>query len=97
MAADFKFIESACTPAVGTQNAQKRSVLNLFPNPASDRLILPENTGQIRVFDLEGNMILDKYASGDSTLDVSSLPSGLYFMELQTGTLWKSAKFVKLR
>ncbi len=96
MAADFKFIESACAPSVGTNTPQKESILNLFPNPASGWLVLPENTGQVRVFDLEGNVVLDKNNSGASDLDVSTFSAGLYFLEIMVGGQPKAAKFVKL-
>ncbi|MBC7777127.1 MAG: T9SS type A sorting domain-containing protein [Phycisphaerae bacterium] len=95
MAADFKFIESACASAVGTITPNKAPFLNIFPNPTSDKIYLSENTGQLQVFDLEGKIVLSKNASRASELDVSTLPSGLYFLEIVVNGQRQVAKFVK--
>jgi len=77
----------------------------LFPNPASDELLLRFSDRQpddlnISVFDLLGrNTLLQNsanYADGVFRLDVSGLPTGVYIVHLRTAdNLSWSGKFVK--
>ncbi|GAB4496484.1 MAG: hypothetical protein OHK0019_28250 [Saprospiraceae bacterium] len=77
----------------------------LFPNPASDELMLRFSDRQpddlnISVFDLLGrNALLQNsanYADGVFRLDVSGLPTGVYIVHLRTAdNLSWSGKFVK--
>lgn len=55
--------------------------LLLYPNPAQDFVHLPEGTERAVVFDLTGKRYGKLKLSGN-TLDVSSLPSGMYLVSL---------------
>ncbi len=96
MAADFKFIESACASSVGTNTVKSEVLQSLYPNPTTGALTLPEHSGPIRVFDLDGKMVMDKNTSGQPDLDVSALSSGLYFLEMVVDGQRQLAKFVKI-
>lgn len=96
MAADFKFIESACGPSVGSNEPKKEIEWIVFPNPTSGLIYLPENALQIRVLDLNGKSALEKQGAGISEIDVSRLPNGLYFLEALTENGFrKTGRFVK--
>lgn len=71
--------------------------LQVFPNPTQDQLNFqsPEQ-GTLSVLDLSGRTVLTSAASkGQNTIDVSSLPDGIYLLQLQTENSISSARFVK--
>jgi hypothetical protein len=72
-----------------------------FPNPAQNQLNLKlngfEGTAEIAVYSPNGTrMLTRKSTAGITTLDVSSLPSGVYMIAVKSGkaTLART-KFVK--
>jgi hypothetical protein len=75
----------------------------LWPNPAADALHLrfPENQipHTIRIFGTDGKLLLEKRtnlnAAGVYTLDVASLKSGLYLLELQNDATRVRARIIK--
>ncbi len=74
--------------------------LMVYPNPGRDTVYIPalENgkVQKLEVFDLSGN-VLHRYNSSTSTrVDVSFLPSGVYFFKLYNGGKTSTAKWVKL-
>ena len=74
-------------PLVETQD---RSSLKLYPNPASNELSISyqaPQTGmvQLRIVDLQGHIVLEQQqqsnaGKNETTLNISSLPSGLYLL-----------------
>ncbi|MDP4686934.1 MAG: T9SS type A sorting domain-containing protein, partial [Salibacteraceae bacterium] len=77
---------------VGTEEIVNSNDLIVYPNPTSGILNLSstENIQKVNVYDLKGSLILERNASqlNAQTLDVSSLKSGVYVIELvdQTGS-----------
>ncbi|MCS6917601.1 MAG: T9SS type A sorting domain-containing protein [Chitinophagales bacterium] len=71
----------------------------LFPNPAvtSVTVQLPDGANSLRLSDLTGRMLqwLDTAPHTSITLDVSNLPAGIYFVEIQTGSRSTAHKLVK--
>jgi hypothetical protein len=77
------------------------SRVSIYPNPSSDVLNLyfkdPEFISSIRIFDISGR-IVDSF-SANSTLEftsipVSNLPAGTYFLELNTKTERALKRFI---
>ncbi len=74
-----------------------REALTLFPNPAEDRIFLKtsatDRLSKWKVYSIAGNIIKEGV---ESDLDISSLSSGLYFIEVSTskGSVTR-ASFVK--
>ena len=66
----------------------KNNIPVLFPNPVSDRLIVPCFGKQIlvEIFDLNGNRLFSEFRLGESRLDVSFLNSGIYFVNISGET-----------
>ena len=96
MAADLAFLLNPCSLLTPTQSVENTEVVSLFPNPANGFVFLPEHTGQVRVFDLNGRTVFEKQISGATELDVSCLPAGLFFVEMATADgKRKVARFVK--
>ena len=56
----------------------------IFPNPTYDYLLLKgKELIQIRIFNIEGRLILNKELNHSNKVDVSSLSSGMYLVELE--------------
>ncbi len=79
------------------------SKLRLFPNPVSDELILSYDAGvelqRLSVFDMQGKKILERtefVTQGlQERLNVSNLPSGVYFLQVDSPQGKASLKFIK--
>lgn len=74
------------------------SALQLYPNPAMDRLTVRLPAGvpaNIRVLDAIGRVVLTRPAqSGSFELDLAGLSAGTYLLEMQAGSVQR-ARFVK--
>jgi hypothetical protein len=72
--------------------------INLYPNPAINMVTLDAEIQmqEITIYNIQGTELMNEQVSGTTTnLDISVLPSGLYFAEIQTqkGSLTK--RFIK--
>lgn len=82
-------------PVVAIDDVAMQSVsLQLYPNPATDRLMLSADMPVqcVQVFDMTGRMVM---SSTGTELDVSTLPAGLYMLRAMGETGVGSKKFVK--
>ena len=69
------------------ENDQNNKNFDLFPNPTNDYLTIKNNTGDINttyaLLNSLGQQILTGKLTGETTrVDVTKLPSGLYFMQV---------------
>lgn len=80
----------ACATPTGGGYSINDPFFEVFPNPAGERLTVKaaestNNDRSIEVFDTHGKRTLQavlKAGSGDATLDVSSLETGMYFLRI---------------
>ena len=85
----------------GLTESTSTKKLEIYPIPAEDYLIIEHRrnvfTNEVRVFDTNGKLVIDKGLHMDNRLDVSNLKSGIYFLELRTvdGNEAVTKKFVK--
>ncbi len=83
-----------CTP---TSESSLETEISLYPNPATDRLTLAYNPSvkQLSLVNLLGQSlkVLEINASGQMEVDISNLPSGVYFVRVNEQVL---KKFVKM-
>ncbi len=81
-------------PLIGQGNS---STVTVYPNPVTDRLTLDmtdgKEVGTVYVFDSKGKSVLT--ASNSATLDISTLPPGIYFIKLQGDKEVQTSKFIK--
>lgn len=74
-----------------------QSQIKLLPNPVGNKLFIdiPEHVEieAVRVYDINGRMV--EKGPDVQTLDISALPSGLYFLNLMTAENSISKKFIK--
>ncbi|MCB0633346.1 MAG: PKD domain-containing protein [Saprospiraceae bacterium] len=77
----------------------RRADINVYPNP-TDRYVnifpegLEQQTLQLTLFDLRGQMVRQVSFTGQTRLDLQSLPAGLYgyFIQAADGSRWSSGK-----
>lgn len=87
-------------PAVGIAEVSANSInLVIAPNPAKNEvnLITDVHFKQARVFDALGNLVLTQDANSTykTTMDVSKMSSGVYFVQIIEGTRIVTRKFIK--
>ncbi len=76
------------------------SEFSVYPNPAKNYITISSNSSLdlVLIRDINGRLIKTFNAINqnfENPLDVSSLTSGLYFIELKFGTTHKTLKFIK--
>jgi len=72
-------------------------LLKVYPNPTEDQLNFQSlERGNLSILDLSGRIVLSAVAAkGKNTIDVKSLPSGIYLLRLESEQTASSARFVK--
>jgi hypothetical protein len=73
----------------------KVTSINFYPNPAQDQLTIEHVAAEGTNFfiDLRGNVVKTVEVGNELTsIDISQLPSGLYFIQLEGGELFKLMK-----
>lgn len=77
----------------------------LYPNPAQDRLTISwqkefETNGTIQILDILGreikNISLESFSSPQAEIDIESLASGIYLVQISSATFQKVLRFRKL-
>ena len=78
-----RFLSAFFCPS-GSIDDVGESAISLYPNPATDKVTLTiSEQGEVNVMDVTGRMVMKQSVSvGDNTLDVSSLPNGLYYLKM---------------
>jgi hypothetical protein len=69
----------------------------LYPNPAGDFLHIDwkgSNALQVTLRDAAGRLVITKTLNNSGTLDLSNIPSGIYFTELHSADKVKHVKLV---
>ena len=79
---------------------QKQEIV-LYPNPSASKITfeLREQLGEmaLEVYDLSGRVVLKSLPEANIfTIDIESLPPGIYAYRLKNGTSVLSGKFVKV-
>jgi hypothetical protein len=66
-----------------------------YPNPANDIVYFSENVPEISLFSLQGQIVVS--ARNSNSLDVSSLPRGLYIMRLKNAAGFQKSTKIEVR
>lgn len=77
------------------ESVEKEASLSIFPNPVSNVLTIDVNINDdfiVGLYNSNGQLIL---TSKENSLDVSSLPKGLYLLKYTSETLNKTIKVIK--
>jgi hypothetical protein len=81
----FKGLATACVN-IGVDEKSSFEKLTLFPNPARDHLSLSglaEEEVNVTIYNLSGAVLMRSTASDETTLDIRSLPQGLYLLSVR--------------
>lgn len=78
---------------ISTGIQKQYSELSIYPNPCSGYIYINGliEKSHVNIFNQEGKLIFQKLVFVDEQIDVSTLPTGIYFIQLDN----KVAKFVK--
>lgn len=80
--------------ATGTGDPGSGEEVILYPNPAHDRLFISgPKPNFIRVFNTQGKIVLEQEGSGP--INISQMPAGVYFLQMETPQGIVSKRFVK--
>ncbi len=87
--------------ALGINNIAKKDIgLNIFPNPATDKLditIAQQGFGiyTVKVMDITGKTLMQTQHTGNAALNISPLVKGTYFINISNGQWAVTDRFVK--
>ncbi len=84
--------------ALGVKDIHTNGLVRLYPNPASDFIVLAnaagENIGDIRIYNIFGQKLFSKRSNIQSErINISIFPSGFYFAEIQSDAGVQRIKF----
>lgn len=76
---------------------QQEFDLSIYPNPATNRIQVDTDAkvSRMRIVNLQGKVLLEKNAIYDRSVDVSSLPEGIYVLQVESNGQWLQHKFLK--
>jgi hypothetical protein len=74
------------------------NLISLYPNPANETLFIKSNlplTGtKVGIYSINGRLV-DQFAINNSSLDISKLSSGIYYIRINTNFGSSNLKFIK--
>jgi hypothetical protein len=80
-------------------NVAKHNAAKLYPNPATETLYVELNNSsiqQLKVLDVTGKLLMSQTVSANKeAINISSLPSGTYYLQLVSDTQTVGSRFVK--
>jgi hypothetical protein len=103
----FDFNPAIVTNTVSTEivntlsvNQFNQNVISIYPNPADNQIIMKSNYGldSITIYDINGRLlktIINESDTLEKQIDVTYLPEGLYFLEIQSKQSKQTLKFIK--
>ena len=82
--------------STGSVNNTYKSSINIYPNPAEDKLTIVThyNISQVNILTISGQLI-QAQKMANNTVDISNLESGIYFVEVQINDSWSRHKIIK--
>jgi hypothetical protein len=85
--------------SVNDHSGKNKNLLNLYPNPASDKVtVLTDITGHsvISVYSLQGQLLLQQQIQqGKTDIDISTLAKGVYIVRLTGNAGSEAGKIIK--
>jgi hypothetical protein len=88
-----------CSSTDVTEGLEDSNMCHVYPNPARDALYCQfdseQSYGNISLTNASGQRMSFTLAHGES-IDIASLPTGLYFIEIRTDAFVKTGRFIKL-
>jgi OOP family OmpA-OmpF porin len=90
---------ASCFYGVGISEMQMGNGISIYPNPVNDKLVVKSSEfrskTEIIIYNLIGEKIYDSEIRNAKTeIDVSTLPKGIYFVQLKSEKKTSSQKFI---
>lgn len=79
---------------LGTSEPQEATRLPFSPNPTSDQITFSVKPDRVKVYTTDGKLVISSKPVGNR-MDVSSLKTGTYFMEIRSSNRSYLQKFIK--
>lgn len=76
------------------ENNRSTNPINIYPNPANSSITIPVDNCKLFIYDIFGKAILVETIENKRSLDVSDIPNGIYFIEIQTDSGKHSQKLI---
>jgi hypothetical protein len=91
---------SPCSPITSVDEiAKEKPLIQLFPNPIKDNIQIEVNHTEkmtLRIYSVDGRQVLaNKVFNQQTTINLSELPKGVYFMEFQSRSNRTIKKVIK--
>lgn len=85
---------------VTIENEPQQNSFNIYPNPAGNKLYFEmdgmQDGATISITDTQGKLVLQQMTSvDDNTLNIKTLPAGMYFFKMNSGNTIKVTSFIK--
>lgn len=77
--ASFTFTVSG---TVGVYESRSAAKVKVYPNPAHDYITIEPTGRKVRIFSLQGQLVLSAEAALSGRLSVEGLPAGMYLLEI---------------
>jgi hypothetical protein len=89
-------VEAACA-AISVGEITNDNAFSIYPNPSSTEITIESPAkGQLSILNLSGKQLLQQEITEPKTqLDISTLPSGVYFVRVTGERTVQVGKFVK--
>jgi len=91
--------DTDCLIALSTEEQPIANAIQVYPNPMREQLVITygqvvQAINRIQLYNAQGGLIenVEIHPSGTTTLDVSSLPKGVYFLQINEHILKKLIK-----
>ena len=90
-----------CSRLTGINNPVNENSFSVFPNPASELINInytsTSKNVEVKIYDATGRLvkILNNFKSGENTISISELKSGLYLLSLREGNISLTKRFIK--
>jgi len=81
----------------GTKQMDSKQFLSVFPNPASNFILLSsiEGVTDFQIFNILGQPLISRTNPGTAIIDISGLNSGIYLIRIRQNEEAKTFRFVK--
>jgi hypothetical protein len=80
---DLRFLKNPCgMNTTSTHELKESPAINIYPNPALDKIYLPVESGTKYLYDISGKVV---GRTKENEFDIAFLPQGIYFVKTQTG------------
>ena len=80
---------------VASDDQVQTKELEFNPNPVQTNINFETEISSYKIFDLNGNAIQENAKHTSNSIDVSKLLTGMYFIQINSGTGTQTKKFIK--